>query len=244
MGCHPWGTLVSKSIVITTPEWLDHDRWPHEYTSIGCGWWPQRRADWVPHPSVGGVTMQTTLVSGGLGHALSIGAFGCDLCGGRVRTRFQEAGREDVGERTSLVSIVRARRGTGTGCVEDMCMGKVDACSHDVKGRAQLDVFGCTKSNLSVIDPNVGKVHHGGRARREGCPRRRAACILWRVGEKRLKWHAGRLDELSSKPGWRMAWKLSMMHGFGTTGTVLFRDGGPRLKGVNSLKSSVILFKA
>ena len=28
------------------------------------------------------------------------------------------------------------------------------------------------------------------------------------------------------------------MHGFGTTGTVLRKDGGSRLKGVNSLKSS------
>ncbi|PKI53607.1 hypothetical protein CRG98_025998 [Punica granatum] len=37
--------------------------------------------------------------------------------------------------------------------------------------------------------------------------------------------------------GWRMAWSSSRMHGFSTTGTVLRKDGGSRLKGVNSLKS-------
>ncbi|PKI71081.1 hypothetical protein CRG98_008546 [Punica granatum] len=38
--------------------------------------------------------MQTTLAASGLGHALSVGAFGCDLCGGKIGTRIQEAGRE------------------------------------------------------------------------------------------------------------------------------------------------------
>ncbi|PKI50461.1 hypothetical protein CRG98_029144 [Punica granatum] len=35
-----------------------------------------------------------TFVAGGLGHALSVGAFGCDLCGGRVGTQFHEARQE------------------------------------------------------------------------------------------------------------------------------------------------------
>ncbi|PKI50892.1 hypothetical protein CRG98_028720 [Punica granatum] len=34
-----------------------------------------------------------------------------------------------------------------------------------------------------------------------------------------------------------MAWSSGRMHGFSTTGTVLRKDGGSRLKGVNSLKS-------
>ncbi|OWM77468.1 hypothetical protein CDL15_Pgr016865 [Punica granatum] len=44
--------------------------------------------------------------------------------------------------------------------------------------------------------------------------------------------------DYSSKPGWRMAWSSCRMHGFSATGTVLRKDGGSRLKGVNSLKSS------
>ncbi|PKI71923.1 hypothetical protein CRG98_007691 [Punica granatum] len=43
--------------------------------------------------------------------------------------------------------------------------------------------------------------------------------------------------DYSSKPGWRMAWRLGTMHGFGTIRTVLSRDGGSRLKGMNSSKS-------
>ncbi|PKI63412.1 hypothetical protein CRG98_016079 [Punica granatum] len=56
--------------------------------------------------------------------------------------------------------------------------------------------------------------------------------------EKDSNWHAGRLDGLLSESSWRMAWRHSMMHGFGTTGTVLRKNGGSRLKGVSSLKSS------
>ncbi|PKI76883.1 hypothetical protein CRG98_002670 [Punica granatum] len=51
-----------------------------------------------------------------------------------------------------------------------------------------------------------------------------------------------RLDGCLLKPGWRLAWRQSTMHGFGTTGTVLSRDEGPRLKGVNSLKSGKALW--
>ncbi|PKI39933.1 hypothetical protein CRG98_039677 [Punica granatum] len=65
-----------------------------------------------------------------------------------------------------------------------------------------------------------------------------AARHLKPLGEKDSNWHAGRLDGLLSESSWRMAWRYSMMHGFGTTGTVLHKDGGSRLKGVNSLKSS------
>ncbi|PKI75078.1 hypothetical protein CRG98_004552 [Punica granatum] len=50
--------------------------------------------------------------------------------------------------------------------------------------------------------------------------------------------------DCSSKAGWRMAWSSCRMHGFSPTWIVLRKDGGPRLKGVNSLKSSGILFKA
>ncbi|PKI61634.1 hypothetical protein CRG98_018009 [Punica granatum] len=45
-----------------------------------------------------------------------------------------------------------------------------------------------THLNLSVIDPSVGEVDHGGCARREGCPGRRAACILRWVGEVLVGW--------------------------------------------------------
>ncbi|PKI65043.1 hypothetical protein CRG98_014512 [Punica granatum] len=37
--------------------------------------------------------------------------------------------------------------------------------------------------------------------------------------------------------GWRMAWSFCRMHGFSTTGIVLRKNGGSRLKGVNFLKS-------
>ncbi|PKI63281.1 hypothetical protein CRG98_016326 [Punica granatum] len=43
--------------------------------------------------------------------------------------------------------------------------------------------------------------------------------------------------DCSSKPGWRMAWNSCRMYGFSATGTVLRKDEGSRLKGVNSLKS-------
>ncbi|PKI57867.1 hypothetical protein CRG98_021737 [Punica granatum] len=49
----------------------------------------------------------------------------------------------------------------------------------------------------------------------------------------RLKWLVGRLNGLVLKPGWKLAWRLSTMHGL-----VLPKDGGSRLKGTNSLKSS------
>ncbi|PKI74456.1 hypothetical protein CRG98_005138 [Punica granatum] len=42
--------------------------------------------------------------------------------------------------------------------------------------------------NLSVINPSVGEVDHGGYARREGCPGRRVACILRRVDEVLVDW--------------------------------------------------------
>ncbi|PKI39219.1 hypothetical protein CRG98_040388 [Punica granatum] len=54
---------------------------------------------------------------------------------------------------------------------------------------------------------------------------------------KRLRWHAGRPKGQLLKSGWRFAWSSCRMYGFSTTGTVLYKDGGSRLKGVNSLKS-------
>ncbi|PKI77273.1 hypothetical protein CRG98_002342 [Punica granatum] len=39
------------------------------------------------------------------------------------------------------------------------------------------------------------------------------------------------------KLGWRLPWRQSTMHGFGNTRTVLSRDGGSLLKGMNYLKS-------
>ncbi|PKI70188.1 hypothetical protein CRG98_009438 [Punica granatum] len=87
-----------------------------------------------------------------------------------------------------------------------------------------------------------------------GCPGRRVACILWRVDEVLVDWRAlsrkdssgtqGASMDCSSKLSWRMAWSSCKMHGFSATGIVLRKDRGSRLKGVNSLKSSGILFKA
>ncbi|PKI65272.1 hypothetical protein CRG98_014310 [Punica granatum] len=122
------------------------------------------------------------------------------------------------------------------------------------KGHAHVTLRVCARaSNLSVIDPSIGEVDHGDCARMEGCLRRRVAYILWRVDEVLMGWwtlsrheqeaekdssgtQADSMD-CSSKPGWKMAWRFSTMHGFGTIGTVLSKDGGSRLKGMNSLKS-------
>ncbi|PKI40923.1 hypothetical protein CRG98_038688 [Punica granatum] len=55
--------------------------------------------------------------------------------------------------------------------------------------------------------------------------------------EKDSEWHAGRLQRLLQKSWWRLAWSTCRMHGFSATRTVLCKDGGSRLKGINSLKS-------
>ncbi|PKI06864.1 hypothetical protein CRG98_049608, partial [Punica granatum] len=55
---------------------------------------------------------------------------------------------------------------------------------------------------------------------------------------KRFKLAHRPTQGLLLKLGWRMVRSSYRMHGFGTIGTVLYKDGGSRLKGVNSLKSS------
>ncbi|PKI78541.1 hypothetical protein CRG98_001048 [Punica granatum] len=55
----------------------------------------------------------------------AVGAVACDL--------FRREGK-CIGEQTGLAGVLRAHRGTCTGCVEDACMVKVGACSHDAKG--------------------------------------------------------------------------------------------------------------
>ncbi|OWM75293.1 hypothetical protein CDL15_Pgr012253 [Punica granatum] len=139
------------------------------------------------HPSVGGATMQMTIAAGGLGHALSVGAFGCDLCGGRVGTRFQEArwevsvvfncGRLGFESHSGFISCNGKRKsakGTGT----------LGAGPGELLLRSLLvGEFLIFLSSLpaKVIDPAVGEVDHDSCARRGGCPGKCA-----RLGLRRL----------------------------------------------------------
>ncbi|PKI73239.1 hypothetical protein CRG98_006374 [Punica granatum] len=129
-----------------------------------------------------------------------------------------------VGERTGLAGVVQVHRGTCTCCVEGVCMGKIsgELASPEKVGRSSghgspyrgervkiasglfVKVVS-THINLLVIDPNVGEVDHGGYAQREGCLGRRAACILWRVGEVLVDWrtlsrHEAPLTKTKGKP--------------------------------------------
>ncbi|PKI72856.1 hypothetical protein CRG98_006724 [Punica granatum] len=106
------------------------------------------------HPSVGGATMQMTIAAGGLGHALSVGAFGCDLCGGRVGTRFQEA-RWELGA------------GPGELLLRSLLVG-------------EFLIF-LSSLPAKVIDPAVGEVDHDSCARRGGCPGKCARLGLRRL---------------------------------------------------------------
>ncbi|PKI73751.1 hypothetical protein CRG98_005855 [Punica granatum] len=93
-------------------------------------------------------------VAGGLGHAMIIGAVACDISWREGRSSVfgvQEGSREvfpvsivGVGDRTSLVGVVRACRG--------VCMGKVEACSHDAKGRTRLCRRLCSVARRDVCD--------------------------------------------------------------------------------------------
>ncbi|PKI41621.1 hypothetical protein CRG98_037989 [Punica granatum] len=185
-------------------------------TDSGVGPFFCRRCDCASNP-----------LAGGLGHALFVGAVAYDLLW-----------RE--------------------GCANTF-MGKVDACSHDAEGRARLrqetcarssdDVSNCT-GNLSVIDPSVGEVDHGDCARREGdvlaeskYSRLNANYKVHRSrNRKDSNGTQGDSMDCLSKPGWRVAWRLSTMHGFSTIRTVPSRDGSSRLKGMNSWKSSGALW--
>ncbi|PKI53725.1 hypothetical protein CRG98_025855 [Punica granatum] len=102
-------------------------------------------------------------VAGRLGHAMIVGAVACDISWreGRSSMFRVQGGSKEV----FPISIVVV---WDSGCL----------------------LVGYFLQWEKVIGPSVGEVNHSGCARRKGCPGRRLACILWRVGEVLVDWRA------------------------------------------------------
>ncbi|PKI34365.1 hypothetical protein CRG98_045245 [Punica granatum] len=207
MGCRAWGTLNFGSPVIATLERLDCDWETHSCTFPDCGLvcatvlgkargaeshWDMR----IGQGRLGSFFHRqcdraASPVASGLGHAMFVGTVACDL-----------SWREGAGDRTSLVGVVRApevcawvrwrytrtTRKDALSCAGGCAQLREETCALD--HAMMLSCTGSVRSNLSVIGPSVGEVDHSGCARRKGCPRRRVACILWRVGEVLIDWWA------------------------------------------------------
>ncbi|PKI71936.1 hypothetical protein CRG98_007664 [Punica granatum] len=148
MGCRAWGTFNSGSPVIATLEWLDCDWEPHSRTFPIAG-----RSVAIVEGGLGPfLDLQCdragSLVAGGLGHAMIVGAIACDLSWRDGRTSVFEV---QGGDRTSLVGVVRARRG--------VCMGKVEACSHDAEGCTRLCWWMCSvaRRDMNCLDSDIGE---------------------------------------------------------------------------------------
>ncbi|PKI39930.1 hypothetical protein CRG98_039683 [Punica granatum] len=132
------------------------------------------------------------------------------------------------------VSILVCKDSVGSSCADGLCRdaNQETECGIPYQDEKKIDLRLINANGILIL--KIYMIHVCENVNTDGLIHVTRYMYIALETEKDSNWHAGRLDGLLS--GWRMTWRHSTMHGFGTTETVLREDGGLPTQGCQFLK--------